>query len=245
MRLMLPSIVALLGCACTAHASPEPIRFSIGWQISLNTAGRIERMSAINNARVDRVPQIRARLEQAIQEWQFVPGSVDGKPSATETGLYIHASLMPPDSSGNVAIRIDHAGVGGSFLHMVAPKYPRSAVSARETGEVVVRVAYDADGKVTSAVLDKDAPPANAALVAASLKAARTFTFRPEVVGGHALAGVAVTPFCYRLEVPGLSHVEGKCDWTPPGKSETINEGEAMAVNPAASLVTDVAGSML
>ncbi|MGH8121544.1 MAG: TonB family protein [Rudaea sp.] len=242
---MLPSIVALLGFACAAHASPEPIKFTIGWQVSLNAAGRIERMTAIENARVDRVPQIRARLEQAIREWRFVPGAVDGKPSATETGLSVQASLMPPDSSGNVAIRIDHAGVGGSFLHKVAPKYPPSAVSAHETGEVVVRVAYDADGNVTSAVLNKDTPPASAALVAASLKAARTSTFRPEVVGGHALAGVAVTPFCYRLEIPGLSHLEGKCDWTPPGKSEAINEGEAMAVNPAASLLTDVAGSML
>jgi hypothetical protein len=82
-------------------------------------------------------------------------------------------------------------------------------------------------------------------LVEASVKAARSWTFQPEIVGGRALAGTSVVPICYALNVLDTNRKEGKCDWKAPGHDRALENGEALALDPAAKLLTDVAGRTL
>lgn len=240
--------LSLFAFACIAHAdrkAPAPIPFTMGWHASLDANGHVLRLDPIKNERVDRIPEIRARLEQAIRSWQFLSGTVNGKPAQTETGLWVQAELLPPSADGSNRIRIDHASVGATLAKTTVPHYPGKAIHEGKGGEVVLRVGFDANGKVTSAVLDPQAPKADKLLVDASVAAVRTWTFQPEVVGGHGLAGYAVTPFCYTLNFSATGRRMSKCEWKQPGRQEPIHEGEALAVNPAAHLSTEVAGNIL
>jgi hypothetical protein len=114
-------------------------------------------------------------------------------------------------------------------------------VGARKTGLVVLRVNYAADGTVVSAEPEADSPKVDERLTKAASAATKTWTFRPEVVGGHALAGAVVVPFCFSI-APGK---KPDCSWKPKGENAALGDGEALALEPAAKLTTDVAGHAL
>ncbi len=136
-----------------------------------------------------------------------------------------------------------HTGVDATT---VPPHYPRTAVERHIVGEVVVRIGYDADGNVTSTALEPGAPDADKSLVEASIDAAKKWKFQPEIVGGHNLAGYAIVPFCFNLRYIGGGGKSAKCDWKRSGSGEALlDDGKALALNPAAKLLTDVAGHTL
>jgi len=241
----------LLGISCLAvafvaraDAPAEPIRLTMGWHVTIDTQGHPTDLEAIPNPRTDRVPQIHEALEREIRTWTFNPGLVNGKPAITQTALILAISVLP-QSATNASIRVDHADTGGWYAKVTPPKYPPSAVSAHKVGLVVLKVDYDESGKVTAAVPAPGTPDVAASLTNASVATVRKWTFAPEVVGGHAMAGAAYVPFCYSLSnMPG-SLRNPPCDWTPPGRSTSIGDGDALAINPVATLATDVAGRML
>jgi len=237
-------LFAISVAACADGNANKPIKVELSWRLALDAHGQVTQLEAAKNELIDHVPQIRERLEQEIRGWKFSAGTVDGEPADTETGLHINATLIPTDADRYV-IRVEHASIGARLAKVVPPHYPPSAVSGHKTGAVILRIGYDAAGKVTSAVLDPDAPKAHDVLVKAAIKAVQTWTFQPELVGGHGVAGFAITPFCYQLMPVGTHRVEGTCDWQRPGTSETVNEGEALALNPVAHLQTEVAGRTL
>lgn len=224
--------------------STAPISFTMGWHASLAADGQVLRLIPIKNERIDRVPQIRARLEHEIRGWHFLAGTVDGKPEPTETGLYLRATLTETQND-TIRIRVDSAATGATEENQIPPRYPAEAIRAQQTGEVVLRIGYDADGNVNSVAPYADGPKANKLLVDASIKAAKRWKFQPEVVAGHALAGYSIAPFCYFLNYPNSSHKKGKCDWKRPGSDQELPNGEALALKPAAKLLTDVAGRIL
>jgi TonB family protein len=244
-----PSFVlhlALLSSAALAgSASPgDPLKINVDWRLSVDAQGNVMSLEPIPNERVDRVPEIRERLEREIRGWRFIPGTIDGKPAASTTALKLFITVKPLDAE-NASLHIESAGTGGQLEHSVPPKYPHSAISNRITGLVVLRIDYDASGKVTTAVQDPDAPKPDQTLLAAAITAARQWTFAPELVDGHGVPGSVHTPFCYSLRFPNGSVKKESCEWTPPGKSAAIGEGEVAAVNPATKLATDVAGKTL
>lgn len=247
MRRMMIFGLPLLALACIAHADgnvPAPIEFTMGWHVSLAADGHVLHLDPIKDERMDRVPEIRARLEQEIHSWKFLPGSVNGKPAPTETGLYVRATLTDAQNNA-IRIRVDSADTGATEKKLVPPHYPADAIRAQKTGEVVLRVGYDVGGNVTSVAPYPDGPKADKALVDASIKAVKGWKFLPESVDGHALAGYSITPFCYSLNYLRGGRKQGKCDWKRPGSDQALLNGEALALNPAAKLLTDVAGHTL
>jgi len=245
------SILALaLALACAAHASgkaSEPIKLTFAWKLSLDADGRVAQLTAIANKRTDRVPQVRERLEQTIRSWAFVSGTVDGRPAPTDTHLSVSISLLPNDEN-SYRITFDDVRTGGSILHAAPPHYPASAVRDRKTGMVVLRVEYDANGKTSSAVLDPSSPPSDRALVEASIDVVKkSWTFQPELVGGHGVPGTQVLPICYSIfDMPVRSRDPAPgCQWNPPGNHVAIGQGDSLAVNPVAHLLSDVAGHAL
>lgn len=225
-------------------ATMDDVHVDISWRITLDAQGHVTTLTAAPHERVDRIPQIRTRLEQAVRSWQFLPGMVDGKPAETQTGLYVSATLTPA-SDNSLRIKLDHASVGGALVSPIPPHYPTEAIRRHQQGEVVLRVAYDATGKITSASIYPDSPTAAPLLVKASINTVEKWRFNPEMVGGHGVSGEAVVPFCYSLHYLGGGGKPGKCDWKRPGSNEALRDGEALALNPAAKLLTDVAGSTL
>lgn len=238
------SALALSAAAHPVRAQQPPpyIPLTQTWHITVSNDGRVTRMAPVKNKLTERVPEIRQKLEEAVHSWVFSPGKIDGKPAETETTLIVFANLLPePDGSSGLQIKNVH--VGGGFKQRVTPEYPQAAISRLAAGEVVVKVTYGADGKVLSAKKFKDGPNANHMLVVAATEAVKRSIFLPEIVGGHPLPGVALIPYCFTLHGPyGLL---GKCDWKAPGESNALQQGEALALNPAAHLVSKVAGKTL
>lgn len=60
------------------------------------------------DAKGDQVEALRAPAEQAIRQWEFVPGSVDGKPAATETMLSVQFALSPTAYGSEYTNRFRH-----------------------------------------------------------------------------------------------------------------------------------------
>jgi TonB family protein len=201
------------------------------------------------NKRADRVPQIRGRIEQAIRSWAFVSGTVDGHPAPTETRLSVSISLSPNDEN-SYRIAFDDVRTGGHILKATPPHYPASAVHDHRTGMVVLRVDYDANGKALSATLDPGAPPVDKRLVNSSIdEVTRNWKFQPDLLDGHGVPGTQVLPVCYALfDVPARpsdGDVAEACQWNPPGQHAAIGQGDSLAVNPVAHLVSDIAGHAL
>jgi TonB family protein len=247
---MRPSILGLLVIALFAPAcapggeSDAPIRLTLAWTLVLDAQGHVERMTAIPDQRADRVPQIRARLEQEIRGWDFVSGTVDGRSAATETVLSATVTLQPA-AADSFRVVFDDVRTGGRIAKAVPPKYPLASVKQHETGMVVLRVDYDADGKVRSARVDPDSPTVAQRLIDASLAAVNQWTFQPERVGGHGVAGTQSLPVCFALSPVGSRRPVPPCAWNPPGRHAPVGEGQSVALHPAARLVNDVAGHAL
>jgi hypothetical protein len=70
------------------------------------------------------------------------------------------------------------------------------------------------------------------------------WTFQPERVDGHGVAGAQSLPVCFALSAVG-SHAPPSCAWNPPGRHAPVGEGQSVALDPAARLVNDVAGHAL
>lgn len=242
-------LILLCGFAVidAAYASTDdfhPIQVQVAWRITINPQGRVTAMAALPNKRLDRTPQIRTRIEQAVRTWKFLPGLVDGKPAETQSGLYLRATLTPT-SDTTISIRFDHANVGPLESRMVPPRYPPDAIRHRKTGQVVLVVAYDTQGRVSSMKTAEGLPKVDATLIDAAEKATSQLKFEPEMVGGHALAGRAILPYCFTLQARGSRHIEGKCDWKPHDNKAAFRNGEYVALNPAAKLLTDISGQTL
>jgi TonB family protein len=234
------------GAAHTETKSAEPIRLGLAWNLSLDAQGHVTQMTAIPNNRSDRVPQIRERVEQEIRTWPFISGTVDGRSAPTDTFLSVTIALLPKDEN-SYRIVFDDVRTGGRVGKLTPPHYPASAVHERQTGMVVMRVDYDADGKTVSATLDPNSPKASKILVNASIDAVKSWTFQPERVDGHGVPGTQVLPVCYWLSsMPVRERDPGPmCAWNPPGRHAAIGEGDSLALNPAARLANDVTGHAL
>ena len=150
---------------------------------------------------------------------------------------------MLPQGGDTYRIRVDDARTGGHILKTVAPHYPHDAVQDHITGIVVMHVSYDADGNVVSAALEPGAPRVSASLVRAAAAAMKQWQFQPERVDGHGVAGTAVVPACFALSDVGWPPPMA-CQWTAPGHA-AISEGQSLALEPAARLLTEIAGHTL
>ena len=85
------------------------------------------------------------------------------------------------EKSGNVQDNKSGGIVNGRALELVTPAYPVIARSAHASGEVIVRVLIDKEGRVMAAQIIEGHP----LLQAASIKAAKASRFSPTLVEGR------------------------------------------------------------
>lgn len=236
--------ISMMFCCAPAFAAAkdgEPVSLRLSWRVSLDAQGHVTQLQAKPDKRVERMTAVRDSVEKKIRSWQFTPGAVNGVPQATETNLVVTTTLLPR-SGDDYEIRIDEARTGAEIAKVQVPRYPQGAARNGTSGLVVLRIEFDADGKVTSALADKDETKAAAALIKASLDAVKTWTFQPERVAGRGVAGTTELPMCFQV-VPlvGLRAPEvPRCEWKPKGYRGALAQGEALAIDPVAKLATDV-----
>lgn len=191
-------------------------------------------------------PALAEPLERAIRSWAFEPGKIAGQPQPTETSLSL-SIVMEPIGDDGYAIRIEDAQTGGRSKKMTPP-----SIRSRDVREAsylyAMRVAYAKDGKVVSIVAKAGSPQVPAGVRKEFEAAVKSWTFEPERVGGQPLAAEIVIPLCVSIwkaafrEPAGL---EDACEWKSLQKRSPVGNGQFVAVDPAAKLLTDVVGRTL
>lgn len=239
-------LTAVLAGGCLSlslSASETDLKAHASWRLWIDTEGRVTQMT-VNDRLTD---EVHAQIDPIVRRWVFIPGQIDGHSAATETSVSVNFRFVNM-GDGKYAVHIDEAVTGGSVdvATESPPKYPRNEMFKGHSGLAVLDVAYGTDGIVTEVKLADGAPAVANDFVAAASKAIKNWKFSPEVVGGHALAGHAVTPMCFTVErtygprVPHTAPTPPMCEWKPPGARAPLHDGDVMALAPAARLRDDV-----
>ncbi|MBS0462987.1 MAG: energy transducer TonB [Proteobacteria bacterium] len=196
-------VLALIACG-SALAGNGPIDFSRTARLSLDANGKVD--SLVFDDTKPGFAKVDARLESAIRQWAFVPGSIDGKPMPTQTTLSVELRATP-EGNGDYAINVLGATTGLAFQSVKPPEYPSIAMQRGCEGIITVRVDVDGTGAPTQTwVESSDADCMKPHLEAAALTAAKQWRFNVETVGGHRMADQARVPVEFCL---GISH--GTC----------------------------------
>lgn len=239
MRQVFFAVLTTFGLAVSAQAGSNAAAASTvdtTWTVSLDANGRVVDLAQSTKVK----PVLSEPLAAAIRGWTFEPGRIDGQPAPTETTLYVTVTLELQTGDG-YAVRVASASTGGALDKVAFPSLSSRALRSigASPALAVVEAHYDESGKVLEAKLAPDTPKIQRELSRAALSAARRWIFRPERVDGHAIAASAYVPVCFSI---------GGVDcptWTPPGAQAGIGDGAAFALQPAATLKSDVIGRML
>lgn len=223
--------------AAAAEATSAII--DLTWKLSLDANGRVQELSTTD----ERVPKLHARLEKAIRGWQFSPGKLNGTPAATRTALHTRIEVNLAKDRDRFEVRLLAASTGPTYGKIRAPVYPTWAASKRIDGVVVLVASYDERGRVTDVTPYEHAVGAAAVkeLQSTAVSAVRRWTFEPEVVDGHAIAGRALVPVCFAV-AGGRSNA---CDWKDAAGDGEIRGNQAIVLDSVAGIDPDVIGRVL
>ena len=237
MRTGITLVVAFLLFVSTVIEAKEPTSavVDVSWSISLDADGHVTKLATSDK----RVPKLHTRLENTIRGWHFSPGKVNGQPAATDSNL--RTSLEIRLVADGFEVRVLSAATGGFYGKMTPPHYPEFLARAGKQGEVVLLAHYNGTGATTDVAPYEHGPSADVRLVQAAMTSVKKWTFAPEVVGGHPVPGSVLIPVCFSLY--GLP--PPACDWKNPATGESLSAGQAVALNPAAKLESDVIGQAL
>jgi TonB family protein len=231
MRVLL--IVVLSSLVVVAHAAErKPFQKSIQWTLSLGADGKIESMTPVDR---EYLPEVRKQIEPIVRNWHFTPGKINGAAAPTETTLTV-AVRFDADSANALSyhVHIASAATGPRYKHVVAPHYPTAAQHSHSEGEVMLRVNFDADGRIVSV---NDEPEMGAdhvspLLIEAAIDAVKQWTFRTETVAGHGVSSEALVPVCFTLSETS------ECQWKPRADNKPVHSGEAIALSSVVGLDT-------
>ena len=190
-RIAAAACLSLLVATATTDARETPSEAS-AWlraRIALDANGTLESIQWLDAKPGDR--PITARLEEVVRGWEFEPGTVDGVPVATETGLTLHVTAKP-NAQGGIALGIGSASTGAMSQPLTPPRYPVDAARVGAEALLKLQVDINAAGMVVSAkVTDYESNSkskySRQALEKAALEAATAWSFHPEKVGGKSL----------------------------------------------------------
>jgi hypothetical protein len=247
---LIGSLVGVFAWSAMAGDAPKNLHLGHAWRVQIGADGKV---LDVTDADPDNelALAVRKPLERAIRGWPFVPGTENGKPAITETGVSVNMTLVP--SAGNTyAVCVDSVSTGSSLdtrsVRTKHPQFPQglafnlSRTSSSFVGRVVVKVDYDAEGRILTATPEPGmSMNSRPELVASAVDAVRKWKMRPERVDGHGIAASVWIPICYSY---GASQAQkDACAWMPPGAKSGIGSGSAHAIDPVAKLAGDVVGT--
>jgi TonB family protein len=221
-------IALLLALSSTSYGGTrETFDVWIKWNLSLDPEGSIVDLSPID---MDYLPTMRQQIEPAVRAWHFTPGKIDGHPAPTRTTLTVGVALKRSKNEQYVG-EIISAVTGPTYKHMVLPEYPHGASHRGSAGGVMLRVDFDSEGRVTSAVdvPEMETAAVDPALTKAALVAVKHWTFRPETVASHGVSGAAFVPVCFRIR-------DEECRWKDREGGGRFVANEPAPLNSVASV---------
>jgi hypothetical protein len=241
------SWVICLAIANTALAAPpeDLVRVSAEWDLTLSASGKVTALEAKPGRVKDALRKV---LETAIRGWEFEPGSVNGRPAATDTNLDVSISVWLTPGDETFSVRIDKVQTGGGIAKI--DKMPRfqlkqfyKARDTRTNPVVLVELIYDEMGKPGEIKIAEQSPVKEGYFATEAIKAIRTWTFKPERVAGHGIASRALIPICY-MAVKNSPNDDG-CDYPVDKSGASFQSGRSVALDSSVTLKSDVIGKTL
>jgi len=212
--------------AIAADIPSAPIDLTLQWTLSVDADGKLTALKPVDDTNAD----LHRRLELEVRKWRFGAAKINGVATPADTTLTVHVTLKPVDDGYHIDLRNAETGVG--YGTMTAPKYPEGALMSHRGGAVLVRIDYDADGRVTQAqAVEGGLPKPGGDIERAAVSAVKRWTFRPESIGGHGRPGSAMVPVCFSVDARPT-----RCRFTDPASKREISDGAMLAVDPLVQL---------
>lgn len=234
--------------AIAAPKAPEVLGTTVQWKMSLDSQGHVAALSPKSGT----MDAIRVKLEPVVRDWEFIPGTINGEPAATETMLSVQISLLPLPNGESFAIRFDDVRTGGYVgKNSKPPRFSRSAAQTvlRDGGfaRLVFEVSYDKAGTAQAVVVQPGSTEIGGRLIGDAEKALREWVYEPKRVAGVGVPGKLIVPICYTV---GFSRREAEkagksCLWALPGSKATVGEGESLALDSIVTMKSDVINKTL
>lgn len=237
------AVLAMAGSAQAATAASTPITIDTSWDVSLDANGRVTAVAQHGQVKA----LLADPLATAIRGWVFEPGHVNGRPAPTQTTLSLSVALESHTNDG-YSVRVVSANTGGRVDKMPTGAMFSDRMLSRSSGFsglVVLKIHYDQSGRVVSAESAPDAPKVQRSLSRMAIRGVQEWTFQPERVGGHGIASTVYLPICFNKASSSRAPDDGCGEWTAKGASSSIADGAAFALEPAATLKSDVIGRIL
>lgn len=239
--------IVFFAMAGAAFAAPSDgvVRVTAEWDMSLDANGAVTALEA----RPGRIKDVLLNtLETAVNSWSFSPGSINGKPAATDTSLWVSISLWPSPDGESYSVKVDKVSTGGGIAKISKmPHFPRNQVHKARRNKtnpvVVLEVTYDELGKPSKILVAKGSPIKTGLLVSGAIKAVLTWTFKPELVAGHGVEARVLLPFCYAAVSNALG--ESNCSFPSDTGDTSFEPGSSIALESSVSLKSDVIGKTL
>ncbi|MBK7013237.1 MAG: energy transducer TonB [Xanthomonadales bacterium] len=241
------SIIAATS-AFAADKSDGVLSSTVQWRMSLDAEGHITALEP-NGKPID---ALRQKLEPTIRNWEFVPGTVDGRPARTDTLLSVQVALTAMAGSDQLSVTIEDVRTGGFVAgNRKPPRFPPAEATRLINGSgfasVVFEVSYDLDGKVEEVTPIASSPAMKGRFKEYAETAVRSWRYEPERVAGIGVPGKVVVPLCFSVGSNRTSaqRAAEKCQWTQPGSKASVDQGQSLALDSSVTLKSDVIGSTL
>jgi hypothetical protein len=189
------------------------------------------------------------RLDARVRTWEFVPGTLDGVPVPTRTGLSIRVRATP-QADGSLELRLIDAHTGPSLLTRAWPRFPMHAL--QDGSEVVARaelvIAADGTAAVTSVEIDSKGN--RRAIEKTVREAFADWRFAPEIVGGRAVATRMTVPMNFCRERRGSDycqkqHLRRTAAAEAAAGLPALPDGMPIALDSATRLKTEIRDQVL
>lgn len=173
-------------------AKKEQIQSAVALKVEVDKEGNVSQVDALSGPAV-----LASAAVRAVKRWKYSPVVVNGDPLVVVGDVLLtfragkHSSVY---EGGEWPFRrLSCTTEGALLLHRVEPEYPRAAAIAHITGNVVVKILIDKEGKVAEATVVSGPP----LLTESTLNAVKQWRYQPYILGNGRVSveGLATVKF--------------------------------------------------
>ena len=207
MKTLIPVVLAacLLAVSSVGHCASMDKDVGQAWlraSIVLDATGKLTSIEWLDAKPNDRL--VTKPLEAVVRGWDFEPGRRDGVPVVTRTGLSLHVKVEKA-ADGGLALNIEEASTGIINQMLSPPAYPLDQAKRGASAYVLLSLETDENGKVATASVtgyesSSTSSTSREDFEAAARKAAYSWTYLPENVGGTRLRAKVDVPITFCID---------------------------------------------
>jgi TonB family protein len=227
------AVALAMACAATTaplQAADDPVvPMHAVVDVELDAAGRVLAVEPADPV----AREIAGFLREQVLRWQFEPATLRGEPVPTRTSVTVRLEATGARSGRQVEVRIIDAATGPRYKMNRAPRYPLAAIDRKDSGEVLLRVDFDRDGRVTDIAVERRV--GREYFEHAALAAVREWTFEPERAGDVGIPARVLVPIRFCIQGKPCKSLPEKAEGVDPSGPQLVGEPAARIVRRGAA----------